>query len=233
MAFADNESRSTGFDDFIQHKGEGIIILLCGPPGVGKTLTAEAIAEKSRVPLYMLSAGELGSTPKALESALNNALMCCQLWGAMLLLDEADVFLEARSSNSLERNELVAIFLRQLEYYQGLLFLTTNRTSTIDPAFKSRIDLILPYYDLDHAARKQVWKNFIDRLPPSEVQLSERDFDELAKTEMNGRDIKNAIKTSLILAKSDKPLKIDHLDVVIGIRKRVAEIGFNGGNPTS
>ncbi|PVH92914.1 P-loop containing nucleoside triphosphate hydrolase protein [Periconia macrospinosa] len=225
-AFADHRAHKTGFDDFVEHKGEGIVILLCGPPGVGKTLTAEAIAERARVPLYILSAGELGSTPADFEKALKNALMCSQIWGAMLLLDEADVFLEARSSNSLERNELVAIFLRQLEYYQGLLFLTTNRISTIDPAFRSRIDLVIPYKDLDSSARKQVWRNFINRLPPAEVQLSDTDFDKLAETKINGRDIKNIIKTSLILAARDKPLRMDHIDVVLGLRNRVEEMEF-------
>ena len=48
-------------------------------------------------------------------------------WEAVLLLDEADVFLEARSTHDLERNKLVSIFLRVLEYYEGILFLTTNR----------------------------------------------------------------------------------------------------------
>jgi SpoVK/Ycf46/Vps4 family AAA+-type ATPase len=148
----------------------------------------------------------------------------------MLLLDEADVFLEARSPNNLERNELVAIFLRQLEYYQGLLFLTTNRINAIDPAFKSRIDLILPYYDLDSLARKQVWKNFINRLPPAEVQLSDKDFDKLAETEINGRDIKNILKTSLIVAARDKPLRMDHLDVVLRIRNRIEEMEFGRMN---
>lgn len=144
----------------------------------------------------------------------------------MLLLDEADVFLEARSSNSLERNELVAIFLRQLEYYQGLLFLTTNRIERIDSAFKSRIDLIIPYKDLDTFARKQVWKNFVNRLPPTEVQISEADFDKLAETNMNGRDIKNTIKTSLILAAKEKPLRKDHVDVVLDLRNAIEEIEF-------
>jgi hypothetical protein len=66
------------------------------------------VAEKSRVPLYILSAGDLGTTPGKVESALDNALECCQLWDAVLLLDEADVFLESRVSGSLERNELVS-----------------------------------------------------------------------------------------------------------------------------
>ncbi|KAJ4300797.1 hypothetical protein N0V90_002885 [Kalmusia sp. IMI 367209] len=204
MAFADNQIRKTGFDDFVKHK----------------------VAEKSRVPLYMLSAGELGSRPDDLEAGLKRALTCCQLWGAVLLIDEADVFMESRSSNNLIRNELVSIFLRQLEYYQGLLFLTTNRISTIDPAFRSRVDLILPYHDLDEEARKQVWKNFIRRLPSNEVQMYDSDFDELAKTKMNGREIKNLIKTALVLAARDKPLKMNHFQVVLGIRKEVEQLEF-------
>lgn len=58
------------FDDFIEGKGRGIIILLCGPPGVGKTLTAESVAEEMKVPLYMMSAGDLGLDPRSVESKL-------------------------------------------------------------------------------------------------------------------------------------------------------------------
>ena len=118
------------------------------------------------------------------------------------------------------------VFLRQLEYYQGLLFLTTNRISTIDPAFRSRVDLILPYHDLDENARKQVWKNFIRRLPSHDVQMKDADFDELAKTPMNGREIKNLIKTALVLAAKDKPLKMSHFQVVLDIRSEVDKLEF-------
>lgn len=47
----------SSFDDVVAGKGRGIILLLCGPPGVGKTLTAESVAEEMKVPLYMMSAG--------------------------------------------------------------------------------------------------------------------------------------------------------------------------------
>ncbi|KAK5634234.1 hypothetical protein RRF57_009948 [Xylaria bambusicola] len=104
------------FDDFIPDKGRGLIILMFGPPGVGKTFTAEAVADKARVPLYALSAAELGTTPNAVEKALERALGLCRMWNAMLLLDEADVFLGVRTSESLLRNELVSIFLRMVEY---------------------------------------------------------------------------------------------------------------------
>ncbi|KAF2257757.1 hypothetical protein CC78DRAFT_588021 [Lojkania enalia] len=96
------------FDNFVHQKGNmGIIILLCGPSGVGKILTAEAAAEFSRVPLYVLTASDLGTNLAHVNSALIKALEQCRLWDA-LLLDEADVFLERRDSNNLDRNELVS-----------------------------------------------------------------------------------------------------------------------------
>lgn len=111
----------------IQGKGKGLVAVLHGPPGTGKTLTAEGISELLKCPLYMVSAGELGTDSRYLESELQKILDICHAWGAILLLDEADVFLEKRNMHDIHRNALVSIFLRQLEYFQGILFLTTNR----------------------------------------------------------------------------------------------------------
>jgi hypothetical protein len=109
------------FDDVIEGKGRGMIVLLSGPPGVGKTLTAESVAEEMKVPLYMMSAGDLGLDPRRVEQKLQDILEMCTRWNSVLLLDEADVFLEQRSLHELERNKLVSIFLRVLEYYEGKL----------------------------------------------------------------------------------------------------------------
>ena len=108
------------------------LAVLHGPPGTGKTLTAEGISELLKCPLYMVSAGELGTDSRFLESELQKILDICHAWGAILLLDEADVFLEKRNMHDLHRNALVSIFLRQLEYFQGILFLTTNRVEVCD-----------------------------------------------------------------------------------------------------
>jgi SpoVK/Ycf46/Vps4 family AAA+-type ATPase len=110
--------KKTSFDDIIEGKGQGLIGLLAGTPGSGKTLTAEAVAEVTHKPLYVLSAGELGITPTSLESALVRALELAQMWDAVLLLDEAEVFLTQRNFSDVGRNALVSIFLRRLEYYQ-------------------------------------------------------------------------------------------------------------------
>ncbi|KAG5771686.1 hypothetical protein H9Q72_001857 [Fusarium xylarioides] len=106
--FVENKTLANTFDDFIQDKGRGIIILMFGPPGVGKTYTAEAVAEKARVPLYSMSAGDLGTVPKEAELALERALTLCSLWNTMLLLDEANVFLSAYTNSNLIRNKLIA-----------------------------------------------------------------------------------------------------------------------------
>ncbi|KAF1830290.1 P-loop containing nucleoside triphosphate hydrolase protein [Decorospora gaudefroyi] len=196
------------FDDIIEGKGKGMIILLCGPPGVGKTLTSESVAEEMKVPLYMMSAGDLGFDPRNVETKLQAILEMCSRWNAVLLLDEADVFLEQRSLHELERNKLVSIFLRVLEYYEGTMFLTTNRVQTFDPAFQSRIHISLDYPGLTIDSRKTVWKNFLDS-SSQEYSISKAQLMELARMDLNGRQIKNILKIARLLA-SRKEEKLGH-----------------------
>ena len=94
------------------------------------------------------------------------------------------------------------VFLRRLEYYQGTMFLTTNRIENIDDAFQSRIDIILPYGDLTAEARLQVWVNFINRSGGTEIfDLTEQQVQQLAQGyNLNGREIKNLVKSSLLVA---------------------------------
>jgi len=103
------------------------------------------------------------------------------------------------------------------------MFMTTNRISVIDTAFKSRIDLILPFYGLDESSRRSVWANFIRHLGSDSANVGDSELDVLAREEMNGREIKNTIKTAMVLAKRKaEPLQLAHLRVVLDIRKRLA-----------
>ena len=96
------------FDDFIQGKGKSLIFLLHGAPGVGKTLTAESIADYTKRPLYTVSSGELGTDPAEVEEKLTHVLDLATTWKAVVLLDEADVFLQQRSGSDVKRNALVS-----------------------------------------------------------------------------------------------------------------------------
>ena len=199
----DSKENEQAFDDIVRDKGKGLIGLLTGPPGVGKTLTAEAVAEVTRRPLYMISSGELGAEPEAVHEKLKEVLEIAELWDAVLLLDEADVFLAERNDTDLSRNAITSIFLRELEYYQGILILTTNRMKTFDSAFESRIHFCLEYPDLDHAARENVWKSFISKAKLNtkvNIDLDEKAIRQLAELELNGRQIKNIMSVSQAVA---------------------------------
>jgi hypothetical protein len=180
-------------DDVIQGKGKGLVAVLHGPPGTGKTLTAEGISELLKCPLYMVSAGELGTDPRTLEGELQKILDIAHAWGAVLLLDEADVFLEKRTIQDIHRNALVSIFLRLLEYFQGILFLTTNRVETFDDAFQSRIHIALRYGELSSKAKQSVFKMFIERVRVLEgvktMPFTEEDYVNLSKNNLNGRQV--------------------------------------------
>ena len=220
LAFAESQAKhGHAFDDVVKGKGKGIIMLLSGPPGVGKTLTAESVAETMQVPLYMLSAGDLGTDPSGVEDNLSRILALATKWQAVLLLDEADVFLEARSAHDLERNKLVSIFLRILEYYEGFLFLTTNRVDNIDAAFESRIHLSLQYEELSLPSRHHVWKTFLSAHCSGANGFSEEHLHALAAIPMNGRQIKNVIKTAQLLAsRKGVPLSFENVEVVTKLR---------------
>jgi len=223
--------------DVVANKGGASIFLLHGPPGCGKTLTAEAIAELLEKPLYIVTAGDLGISASEVETNLGSVLELCQTWDALVLIDEADVFLEARNSTEIARNALVCVMLRLLEYYSGCLFLSSNRAAgSIDAAIASRITVMLGYPKLDASGRGKVWKNLIELVPaipidpttgkPSEIILSKprkaskyrADFSAehykgLAEEfELNGRQIKNSIVLARALAKERRtPLNLSVL----------------------
>lgn len=205
------------FDDFIAGKGRGIIMLLSGGPGIGKTLTAESVAEHMRTPLYTMSAGDLGTKSTTVEDALTRVLDMVAKWNAVLLLDECDVFLEARSKHDIERNRIVSIFLRTLEYYEGILFLTTNRADNVDEAFYSRIHFRLSYPNLDEKARGKVWKGFLNRQLDGHT-VTDEDLEKLEKIDINGRVIKNVLKSATLLAShKEEKLGFVHLKTVLEI----------------
>lgn len=216
-ALVNNKINADKATDTVMGKGNGLILLLHGGPETWKTLTAESVAEIAEKPRYRVTCGDIGTDPRQVEEYLQKVFHLGKIWDCVVLLDEADVFLEQRTLADLTRNALVSVFLRTLEYYDGILILTSNRVGTFDEAFKSRIQLALHYKRLDRAQREHIWTNFMDRLK----ELGE-DFNEveiggkiklLSEYEMNGRQIRNAITTARQLALFRRTaLSWDHLE---------------------
>ncbi|KAJ8113299.1 hypothetical protein ONZ43_g5184 [Nemania bipapillata] len=196
--------------DLVQGKGRGLIMLLHGEPGVGKTSTAECVAALTGRPLFPITCGDIGDKAETVETNLEKNFQLAHKWGCVLLLDEADIFLSARTVDDIQRNAIVsgkstmtkikpvanehlAVFLRTLEYYSGILFLTTNRVGKIDRAFKSRI---------------HIWKNNIQRVEGEfategkKIRCKKDEIIEFAKEhyEELKRQIRNAFQTAIAIA---------------------------------
>ncbi|KAJ7471855.1 P-loop containing nucleoside triphosphate hydrolase protein [Mycena latifolia] len=234
-----NRAASKIITDVITGKGGGLICVLHGPPGTGKTLTAEAVAEHLKRPLYIVGTAELSTKPQELEAKLKSILSLATAWDAVLLIDEADVLLEQRSLHEIERNSLVSVALRVLEYHQGVLFLTTNRLKAFDVAFLSRFSIAIKYPEHDLHSRRVIWRKFFElagvktkdanesgRSTPTDMvmlddpakvaSMSEAELDELAEKPFNGRTIKNLVRTAQALALSaDEPMSKAHVDIVV------------------
>jgi SpoVK/Ycf46/Vps4 family AAA+-type ATPase len=195
--------------DIVAGKGKGLVILLHGPPGVGKTLTAETIAEGTGKPLFVVSVAEIGLDAAKAERNLQQMFDLASAWGAILLVDEADVFLESRSSESgTERNALVSVLLRVLEYYHGIMILTTNRIRHLDIAVQSRIHLAIRYQELDKGQKARIFGFYLDQLEADSIYRRDRIDDWVneygVEHELNGRQIRNLVSAALALARNEE-----------------------------
>lgn len=184
-------------DDIIEGKSAGNVILAQGRPGVGKTLTAEVYAELVQRPLYAIHSGSLGINAESVRKNLETIFARAARWDAVLLLDEADVFVVERGG-SIEQNAIVAEFLRTLEYFKGLLFMTTNRSDSIDDAILSRCAAIITYGVPDRDDARKVWDvmvanaNAQDLVPDSLIEELLDTYPHLAP-----RDIKMVLRLAL------------------------------------
>jgi hypothetical protein len=99
-----------------------------------------------------------------------------------------------------------------LEYYDGILILTTNRVGTFDEAFKSRIHLAIQYPNLDEEQRVEIWRNFVQMLRRTKERIDIDDLElnihKLAQVNMNGRQIRNVITLARYLAKFRKQMLV-------------------------
>ncbi|KAL9616246.1 MAG: hypothetical protein Q9160_008872 [Pyrenula sp. 1 TL-2023] len=189
--------------DVVRGKGKGLVILLHGAPGVGKSFTAESVAAANGRPLFQLTCGDLGLTPAEVEKTLREVFRYAQLWNCVLLLDECDIFLAQRSNDDIKRNSLVS----------GAL--NCHMVGVLDDAIKSRITWSAYYPLLDKQQTRKIWKVNIKLLEErnKRLQVDAKGILKFSKEHFiscadngaawNGRQIQNAFKVATALAEWD------------------------------
>ena len=195
------EQAKVSFTDIISGKEGGAIILCHGRPGTGKTLTAEIYSEIMERPLYKVQSSQLGITATELEDELKTVLGRAERWGAIMLIDEADVYVHERGGD-INQNAIVGVFLRLLEYYRGILFMTTNRGDTVDDAIESRLTAKIGYEVQNTDGQRKLWQILSEQ---NSIDLSS-EINDIVKAfgGLSGRNIKNLLKLGQLLAHGRK-----------------------------
>ncbi|KAL1637587.1 hypothetical protein SLS58_009260 [Diplodia intermedia] len=211
--------------DFFRREQLGLTILLHGVPGVGKTLTAECVASHFSRPLFPLSYNDLlGGVPAEVTAQLEEVFALAAAWDAVLLVEDAEPLLFPPSGDDYTSNTspaAAAAFLRVVDNYPGLLFLTTTTSgsssgsgSRVNNALHSRLRLSLFYPPLDERATLDVWDIGIwqakrqhpsMRIKADEVLnfAAERHNHRHPSGRWNGRQIRNAFWNAIALAEDE------------------------------
>lgn len=151
-------------------------------------------------------------------------------WGAILLFDEADILLQARrdyESSNFKRNELLSSFVQFINYYEGIVIITTNRVTRFDGSLMPRIDITLGLPPLDSSRRVSIWHNQIEDLfvegyiHASEIaSLRSLAQEKWSQENLNGHQIKKVIKTARIMAeKKGKMLGRGEIETMLKIER--------------
>jgi len=206
------ETKGGMFQDIVRGKGGGAVVLLTGRPGVGKTLTAEVYAESEKRALYSVQCSQLGTNSDKLEEALMEVFARAKRWNAVMLLDEADVYVHERGNN-MQQNAIVGVFLRVLEYQGTVLFLTTNRPEDVDDAIASRCIARLVYEPPGPEDAAKIWRILADI---SDLKITDKVIAKVVATnpEMTGRDIKNILKLAGLMPEAKKGITVEQVAYV-------------------
>jgi SpoVK/Ycf46/Vps4 family AAA+-type ATPase len=196
---------SWGFERKLSY-GTGVSLLFAGPPGTGKTMAAEIVANELDMEIYKIDLSQIiskyiGETEKNLREIFDEA----ESSYAILFFDEADALFgkrsEVKDSHDKNANTEVAFLLQKMEEYRGISILATNYLQNIDEAFLRRINYVIRFSFPDEEQRKEIWQGIFPKQTPLEPEL---DYDFLArKLPMAGGSIKNIALTSAFLASGD------------------------------
>lgn len=158
--------------------GRSVSLMLSGPPGTGKTMTANAIAGELKMPLYQVNLSHIvdkyiGETEKNLEKVFSFA----EKTNSVLFFDEADSLFgkrsEVKDSHDKYANNEISYLLQRIEAYDGIVILATNIKGNIDPAFLRRIRYVVNFENPDESARLAIWESCLTQdIPRDEIDTA-------------------------------------------------------------
>jgi SpoVK/Ycf46/Vps4 family AAA+-type ATPase len=188
--------RRWGLEKVVRKK-KGIALLFAGPPGTGKTMTAEAIAKEIGRPLLIVNYAQLenmwvGETEKNIESVFKAA----EEKDAILFFDEADAVFHRRGMTTAPwTNRDVNVLLHHLENAAGIVVLATNMGKVLDRALDRRIDIAIEFGMPDAEMRRQIFERL---LPPKAPVAKDIDFGLLAKKyALSGGSLLNVVRQAM------------------------------------
>jgi SpoVK/Ycf46/Vps4 family AAA+-type ATPase len=197
-----------GLEDTIEY-GKGMTFLFHGPPGTGKTWTAQCIAKAIGQELMTISSAEIQSQePGGAERNIQNAFAAAKK-GKVLFLDECDSLITARSMVGMILGAEINTLLTEIEKFEGILILATNRIDTLDEALERRIGLIVEFKNPNFEQRQKIW----EKLLPKKLPLGKCvDLEKLASFNLTGGQIKNVLLQAARTAVADdeKQVKLTH-----------------------
>lgn len=204
--------------------GRGLTALFAGPPGTGKTMVAGALARELGLELYRVDLSRImskwiGET----ERNLARVFAAAEQSQAIILFDEADSLFskrtEVRSSNDRFANLEVNYLLQRLDSYLGVVILTTNAGSAIDPAFRRRLAFRITFPVPDDELREQLWRA---HLPASLPLADDVDLAELAhRYALTGGSVRNCVMRAAFLAAAEScRVSQAHLQRAIAVEYR-------------
>jgi SpoVK/Ycf46/Vps4 family AAA+-type ATPase len=208
--------------------GRGVTALFSGPPGTGKTMAAEVIANALRLNLYKIDLSQvvskyIGETEKNLHQVFNGA----QSSGAILFFDEADALFgkrsEVKEAHDRYANIEVAYLLQKMEEYDGIAILATNLRQNLDAAFARRMRFIIEFPFPDEEYRRRIWEGLFPRQAP--VSLGAGDLDRLSREiGLAGANLRNiALAAASYAASENAAIQMSH--VLRAARREYQKLG--------
>lgn len=201
----------------------GLVILLHGPSGTGKTATVEAIAEHFKRPLYSLAICSLPLDVTLLVDTLTSRLDAARSWNAIVLIEAGDILMQTqRHEPIMEEHVRISTIFEFFEQHRCIVFVTARAPCT---AYMSHFAMTIQYPELDGDSRQTMWSNM---LSGEGNNISRRDIEEMSRIAVNGRAMKNIHTTAKALARSSKqPLSLHHLKTAAKTQGQVEGAGYH------